>query len=250
MPTLGYQLYSSRKSPLPETMTMVADVGYATVEGYGALFQDPDAVATLKAGLDATGLTMPTAHFGVDMVRQNAGAVIEMCKLLGIQSVIYPYLQPDERPKDARGWTGLGAELAEISKPILDAGLDVAWHNHDFEVADLGIPETPLDLIMNASDALQLELDLAWVHRGGRDPIEFTQRYKDRLLVAHLKDVAADGDNADEDGWADLGHGVMDWATLYAELGKTSVQHLVVEHDNPSDHHRFAKRSFDTVAGY
>ena len=250
MPALGYQLYSSRNFSLTDTLPMLAQIGYSKVEGYGALFQDNAAIATLEKGLKDTGLVMPSAHFGVNMVRSDPKTVIRLCGQLDIQSVIYPYLMPEDRPTDAKGWATLGQDLAEIAKPLLDAGLDIAWHNHDFEVADLGIPETPLDLLMQASDVMQLELDLAWVHKGGRDPVAFLQRYSDRMLVAHLKDVAADGANADEDGWADLGHGTMDWATLYTEIGKTSAQHLVVEHDNPSDHQRFAQRSFDTVSGY
>ena len=250
MPPLGYQLYSSRNFPLAETLTMVADIGYSKVEGYGALFEDPDAITTLQAGLAKTGLTMPTAHFGIDMVRDTPTEVITTCAKLGIETVVYPYLDPDARPSNAKGWADLGADLATYAKPLTDAGLGIAWHNHDFEVVDLGIPETPLDLIMQASDEMLLELDLAWVHIGGRDPIDFLQQYATRMVVAHLKDVAPQGENANEDGWADLGHGRMDWATLYAEIGKTAAQHLIVEHDNPSDHKRFAQRSFDTVANF
>ena len=58
-----------------------------------------------------------------------------------------------------------------------------------------------------------------------------------------MKDIAAPGSNADEDGWADLGQGTVEWGRLMAALTKTPVKHFVLEHDNPKDHARFAERS-------
>ena len=46
------------------------------------------------------------------------------------------------------------------------------------------------------------------------------------------------------DGWADVGHGTLDWKGLMAALrGKTPARYFVMEHDNPSDYERFARRS-------
>ena len=43
MTDYSYQLYSSRNfGPLPDTLKMVADLGYTQVEGYGALLGDPE----------------------------------------------------------------------------------------------------------------------------------------------------------------------------------------------------------------
>jgi hypothetical protein len=41
-----------------------------------------------------------------------------------------------------------------------DAGLDYGWHNHDFEMADLGGGARPLDLILQADEGLSLEFDV------------------------------------------------------------------------------------------
>ena len=45
------------------------------------------------------------------------------------------------------------------------------------------------------------------------------------------------GESADEDGWADVGHGTIDWAGLMAALrAKTPARYFIMEHDNPNDH--------------
>jgi sugar phosphate isomerase/epimerase len=67
--------------------------------------------------------------------------------------------------------------------------------------------------------------------------------YGSRLLAAHLKDIAPKGENADEDGWADLGHGTIAWATILPALRKAGCTYFVMEQDKPNDHHRFASRA-------
>ncbi|MDP5217329.1 sugar phosphate isomerase/epimerase [Ruegeria sp. 2205SS24-7] len=244
MTAFGYQLYSSRNfPPLTDTLPMLAGLGYEEIEGYGALFQDANLLRELRIAMEQTGLRMPTAHFGVDFVRQSPTEVTGLCRQIGIETVFFPFLMPEKRPSDAQGWEAFGKSLSEIGKPLQDAGLAFGWHNHDFELADLGVPEAPLDLILQASEDLVLELDVAWVARGGRDPFDYISRYKDRLRAAHIKDTAPDGACADEDGWADVGQGTLDWVSLHAALQGTSTRHFIMEHDNPSDHVRFATRS-------
>ena len=52
-----------------------------------------------------------------------------------------------------------------------------------------------------------------------------------------------------EDGWADVGQGVVDWKTIMAALKMAGCKNFVLEHDNPSDHTRFATRSAAFVKG-
>ena len=106
-----------------------------------------------------------------------------------------------------------------------------------------------MDLIMQGSDDLMVELDIAWVQVGGQIPFRWIEKYKDRILSAHIKDIAPSGERQDEDGWADVGYGVMDWPGLFRALDQTTVEYFVMEHDNPSDDTRFAKRSIDTCKG-
>jgi sugar phosphate isomerase/epimerase len=244
MTDFSYQLYSSRKfGPLDATLRMVADAGYTQVEGYGGLYADDSALNALEKGLKGTGLAMPTGHFGFDMVAKDAKRTLGLAKTLGLKGVIVPYIMPDDRPKDAKGWSAYGKALAEAGKPYRDAGLFFGYHNHDFEYVAVDGGHLPLDLILGADDSLALEFDVAWCVRGGKDPMATIARYGSRVRAAHVKDIAPAGQNADQDGWADVGDGTMPWPALMAALRRAGTTYFVAEHDNPSDDRRFAARS-------
>ncbi|WP_392341953.1 hypothetical protein [Phaeobacter sp. BS52] len=71
-----------------------------------------------------------------------------------------------------------------------EAGFVFGWHNHDFELADLGGGVMPLDLIAGASPELKLELDLGWTARAGHNPVAMVERFAGQIHAAHIKDVA------------------------------------------------------------
>lgn len=244
MTDFSYQLYSSRMfPPLPDTLRMLADLGYAQVEGYGALYADASSLGVLETGLKDTGLTMPTGHFSYDMCRDEPARVLEITKTLGVSAVIVPYILPDQRPRDATGWNAYAKGLAEVGKRFTDAGLRFGYHNHDFEFKPTTGGALPIDLILGADPLIRLEFDVAWAVRAGADPMATIATYGPRLLAAHLKDIAPKGENLDEDGWADFGHGIIAWATILPALRKADCTYFVMEHDKPSDHRRFASRA-------
>ena len=128
-----------------------------------------------------------------------------------------------------------------------DAGITFGWHNHDFEFVATPEGDLPMDLIAQISGDMMLELDLGWVLRAGHDPLEWIAKYADQIATVHIKDIAPDGQCADEDGWADVGHGVQDWDAIHKALQDAGIDHYVIEHDNPNDHVRFATRSLATL---
>jgi len=66
-------------------------------------------------------------------------------------------------------------------------------------------------------------------------------------IAFHIKDIAPAG-TAEEDGWADVGHGTIDWKALWPHIAKApKAGILVAEHDNPADWKRFAERSFASI---
>lgn len=248
MTPISYQLYSSRNySPLAKTLGMLGELGYHQVEGYGGLFTEATDMGQLKADLDANGLHMSTCHFGLDVVRDQPNTIISYAKALNMEVVFVPAVPAEQRVKSAAGWEALGNTLAEIGKPLQDAGIKFGWHNHAFEFAAIDSEQLPLELILAGDDSLLLELDIAWCVVGKQDPMAWIKRYADRLISVHIKDLAPEGTCVDEDGWADVGHGTMDWPLLMKALDDTAMQYRVMEHDNPNDHQRFASRSIDTL---
>lgn len=244
----SYQLYSSRNfGPIEATLSMLAAAGYKQVEGYGALFSDAAAAAELAKSVETHGLTMPTAHFSLEMVEENPAESVAIAKALNLEAVYVPYLAAEDRPTDAEGWKAIGARTQRALEPLMAAGLDIGWHNHEFEITDAGNGQTVMDCLLEGGPDLKLELDLAWVLVGGADPVEYINKYADKLSTVHIKDRAPEGECADEDGWADVGRGVMDWPAIKTALEGTRTKYFAVEHDNPKDDKRFATRSMETL---
>lgn len=241
---LSYQLYSSRNfGPLAKTLKMVSDLGYRRVEGYGSLYAELVDVDALTQALDQNSLSMASGHVSLEMVEAEPQRVIDVAARLGMTSIFVPHLAAPARPDTVEGWTAFGRLLNEAGKPLKDAGLRFGWHNHDFEFAPLADGTFPLDAILEGGPEIDLQLDVAWLQRGGQDPFEWLPKLNGRIVAAHVKDIAPEGQAMDEDGWADVGHGVMDWPGLIPALGELGCDLFVVEHDNPNDDARFARRS-------
>ena len=247
---IAYQLYSSRNfPPLAATCKMLADAGIGGTEGFGGLYADEASLTETAAALKGAGLTMKTGHFGLGQIEDTPDWALNVAKTLGVERLYVPHIMADLRPTDGAGWRAFGARLEKAFAPIRAAGLGTGWHNHDFEFkacADGTIPEVAL---LEGGPTLEVELDVAWVVRGGSDPLDWIRRYAGRITAAHVKDIAPAGQNADEDGWADVGQGTVDWKTIMAALKTAGCKHFVLEHDNPSDPKRFATRSAAYVKG-
>lgn len=250
MTDFSYQLYSSRNVPLNVTLPMLRELGYVAVEGYGALYAEPSKVAELKRQLDATALAMPTGHFGLDMLETEPDRVLEIAVELGIETIYCPHVGPDDRPDSAAGYFSFGQRLTDAAKPIRDAGLGFGWHNHDFEFRRLADGALPIEALFEGGPDLEWEADLAWVIKGGGDPMDWIGTYRTRITAVHVKDIAPEGENTDEDGWADVGHGTVDWPGLITALEQTSCHRFIMEHDKPSDPARFAERSIAAAKSF
>ena len=244
------QLYSARNfQPWDKVLKVVGEAGYKEVEGFGAVYADP---AGFRKELDRNGLSMPTGHFSIDTLEGDFDGAKRIADALGIKTMICPYLVAEARPEaTAAGWRGFGERLAKVGERARRDGYGFAWHNHDFEFKKLADGSTPQEHILAAAPDVGWEIDVAWVVRGGDDPLPWIDRYGKRIVAVHVKDIAKPGQGLDEDGWADVGHGTIDWKGLLKALReKTAAKHFVMEQDNPNDFGRFARRSIESVNTY
>jgi len=238
----SFQLYSARNfQPWDRVLKMLGEAGYSQVEGFGGVYEDPQA---FRAELDRNGLSMPTGHFSIDALEGDFDGVRRIADAFGTTLLVCPYLVAEARPTDTAGWRGFGERLAKVGETAKAAGYGFAWHNHDFEFKQLADGSVPMEHILSAAPGIGWEIDVAWVARGGGDPLPWIDRHGRRIVAVHVKDMARPGEGLDEDGWSDVGHGTMDWPKLFKALkAKAQAGYFIMEQDNPNDIERFARRS-------
>ncbi len=240
----SYQLYSARnEASLDDTLRTLKQLGYAQVEGWGGQFADP---AGLAASLENAGLVMPTAHMGYTQLT-DTDAALKIADTVGIETVYCP-APPNADYRDGKAdWEELADGLGKIAAAFKAAGKGFGYHNHHWEFVKLASGKTPIELILGSAD-MQWELDLAWAVKAGEDPVAWMDRMGSRITAVHVKDIAPAGEKVDEDGWADVGTGTLDWPALMADAKvKTRAKYFVMEHDKPSDAIRFARASINSV---
>ncbi len=241
----SFQLYSARNvDPITSILPKLKQLGYAEVEGFGGLYSD---AAGLADAIKSAGLTMPTGHFGLDQLKDTSTA-LKTAETLGIKTLFCPAIPQDQRRQGEDGWKALAATLSELAETYKAEGYGFGWHNHDFEFVELESGKRPMEIILDEAPNIAWECDVAWVVRGKQDPMAWIERYADRVVAIHVKDIAPAGECVDEDGWADVGHGTIDWKTMLQNVtSKTKAKWFVMEHDKPSDADRFARRSIEAL---
>ncbi len=238
---IAYQLYSSRHfPPLPDHFPLLKEMGYDAVEPWLPAYQDDP--ATFRRQIDDAGLGCRGFHMPLAGLVREPDKYIEIALTLGALYMIPPFVPAEERENTADFWQGIGAKLAEGAARAAAHGLKVAWHNHDFEFVALPDGSRPIDHILGAGEDVYFEIDCGWIVRAGADPAAELTRYADRIVAIQPKDTAPIGTEED-DGWAATGDGIIDWPALAPLFRKTRADHIVTEHDNPSDWQAFASRS-------
>ena len=141
----------------------------------------------------------------------------------------------------------LGSLLTQLGKRTADLGIPLGYHNH---LNTLSQSPANLDLILENSDPkyVGLELDTAHLVAGGGDPAKAIEKYHDRLLFLHLKDVRdipADTPKAKYPfEFVELGRGRVNIPSVFAALDKVKFHGwAVVELDRVTDKSRTPKES-------
>lgn len=230
---IAVQMYTLRNvASLEEQLKIVHDAGIHAVETVGT--QNASA-ADLKRLLDKYSIQVVSTHVQLSDLRSDLDKVVAFNKSIGNSVLVVPYLKKEERPTDAAGWTALGKELGAISNKVRAKGMTLAYHNHDFEIVDFN-GKTGLELMFEgAGPKLEAELDLAWIARAGYDPAALLGKFRGRVFAVHAKDNAPTGQAKEEDGFAALGKGVLNWNAILPAAARAGVRWYIIEHDHPLD---------------
>jgi inosose dehydratase len=194
--------------------------------------------------LSSSGVRIDPAFEAEEIAKHTANAKF-------VHDVGGLYLQvTDERPKDRAitpaDYKRLGWRISEIGKRTADLGVSLGYHNH---MGTLGERPEEVDQILQAADPryAKLELDVAHYFQGGGDPAKAIEKYGDRLLFLHIKDVEPLTGNTDAKRpyrFVELGRGNVDLPAVFNALHKVNFRGwAIVELDAVPDKTRTPKES-------
>ncbi|NIG56363.1 sugar phosphate isomerase/epimerase [Chitinophaga sp. Cy-1792] len=242
---LGLQLYSlnaQMKTDPAGTLRQVAAFGYQDLETYGFNHggnkfywnMDPK---TFKAMLQDNNLTTSSGHYDIDKFLLNGVSTDERRKyvdqciagahVLGQEYIVWPWLDPQLRNPEK--FHLLATTLNEIGEQVSKAGLQLLYHNHNFEFEQMN-GQLGYDIILAETDPqlVKLELDLYWSIRSGQQPEKLFRKQPGRFAVWHIKDM--DRENPDLHTY--VGNGTIDFTTITPLAGVSGLKRIFVEQGN------------------
>lgn len=225
---IGLQLYTLRTlfaaDPIG-TLKRVARIGYREVEIGGAGYEAMDH-RLLRRAMDQLGLTAPSLHVGIEMLRTDQAGAVRMARTLGAGTLVVPWVGEDQRGVAA--WDRLLSDLSRFGRSLRAEGLALAWHNHDFEFTPRPDGTLPFDRLLAECDPdlVGIELDVFWAVRAKIDAVALIERLKGRIFALHLKDMTQSG------AMAAVGAGTIDFAAILKRSAASGVRHLYVENDD------------------
>jgi sugar phosphate isomerase/epimerase len=240
---IGLQLYTVREAMLKDpadTLSRVAKIGFNSVEGatytgtqkfYG---MDPAAFSKL---LKSNGLIMPSAHYRLGEEKSKGEIVkgtilhewdkaVDDAAAVGLKYMVCAFLSPDERG-GLDHYKYVADQLNIAGERCKKAGIQLCYHNHDFEFIKQD-DKYPFDILLGADkDLVKMEMDIYWVTKAGMDPVELFNQHPGRFPLWHLKDM----DNTPQKAFTEVGNGVINYKEILKHQKKAGLQYFFVEQD-------------------
>lgn len=235
---VGLQLYSLREL-LPKdvkgTLQKVSLAGYTQVELYGFNIKDQFwglKPVELKKILEENHLKPISGHFNMTPYfkigeQAELKAAIDAAKILGLKYVTIPWLNPDVRIS-AGDYRTMAKRLNYAGQLCKNAGLKLAYHNHDFEFIKYG-NETGMEILLKNTDKklVNFEMDIYWVIRSGIQPYALFKANPGRFVMWHIKDM----DKSDPTLNAEVGSGTIDYKDIFKQAKLSGMKYFFVEHE-------------------
>lgn len=180
------------------------------------------------------GTKMPTDDQGNPIqlppmrnLKENMQEIVDEVAEGGIEYLVCANI-PTNTPEEV-------AEAVEIltktGEACEKAGLQLAYHNHDWEFRKVG-DSTPYEVFLSqiSPNLMKMELDLAWTAKAGMDPVALFKEHPGRFPLWHVKDISADMLMLKP-----VGQGVLDFKRLFKHAKMAGLRYPFIEHDMPED---------------
>jgi sugar phosphate isomerase/epimerase len=260
---IGLELYTVGKEMEEDprgTLKQVASVGYKEVE---LSPMSKIGAKELRQMLDEVGLKNPAGHYMLPDLLKDLDGKMAFAKEMGqhYMVVTVPWIADVSRVKADPKAGQMGFFMALLSAFTLDdykwsaeqfnkvgeqvkkAGLQLGYHNHNFEFKKFEGGVTGYDEFLRLTDAdlVKLEMDCGWVTVAGHDPVEYLKKFPERYKLLHIKDfkkgftpthkLGEQGEGAPVP--TELGRGGIDYSKIFAVLKKGQIDSIFVEQEPP-----------------
>jgi sugar phosphate isomerase/epimerase len=240
---IGLQLYTVRdameKDPTG-TLAKVAEIGYTSVEAatytgtekfYGMTAPE------FKKALKQDGLVMPSAHYrlGQEMPKSEIvkgtmlhdwDKAVDDAAEVGLKYMVCAWLAEEERGT-LDHYKYVADQLNIAGERCKKSGIQLCYHNHDFEFIKQG-DTYPYDILLGADkDLVKLEIDLYWITKAAQDPFKLFNEHPGRFPLWHVKDM----DNTPERNFTEVGSGVIDFKEIFKYKRLAGMKYFFVEED-------------------
>lgn len=218
------QLYVFTRSSMLEddvegVLGRMAEAGYEAIEGM--LGRPPIA----RDVVDAVGLRYLAPHCGLRNV-EPLSDTIRFCRAMGAEAICSSGLLTwDKRSGD--DYRASAEALNRIGAKLQAEGIELLYHNHDFEFLEVEPGKTGMDLLLESLDSrlVRLCFDAGWVWVAGHDPAQFLAEHGEKIGLLHMRDFLGRES-------VPLGQGDMELTAVCAEAAKLpNLRALVVEQD-------------------
>lgn len=239
----GLTLYTVRedmKTQPKEVIQKISDLGYKYIEAAGYDNGKFHGMAPLdfKNYLNEKGLTPISTHMPT-VTLDNADKLIADAKAAGFKYFVIPVPPMEHFKFDAATRTISMSEdveaitdiLNKVGKKCKDAGMELLYHNHDFEFKKNSKGVVPMDYFLTHVDPqlVNFQMDLYWVTKAGADPVAYFEKYPGRFILWHVKDMDKEG------RFAPVGEGTIDFARILAKKELAGMKYYIVEQDMTFD---------------
>lgn len=184
-PEVSVQLYTIRndiRANLDRALGRIAQLGFTTVEAFDFVGR----VDEYGQAFARHGLTPDSAHAG--LLDVEVAPIFEAAAALGVRTIIEPSV-PADRWTTRADISDTASRLNELAPLAKTYGVQLGYHNHDWEIESTFDGTTALELLANELDPeIVLEVDTYWAAVGGQDVPSLLHRLGDRVKYLHVKD--------------------------------------------------------------
>ena len=229
---IGLQLYSIRDSinnDVPAAIAKVADMGYTFVEpaGYrdGKFYgMDPE---EFKALCEKNGMFVLSSHTSHDLPDSanyaETMAWWDQCIDAHVAAGAKYIVQPSMGRSAYESIENIGlwcAYFNEVGAKCNAKGIRFGYHNHANEFTTVFGDTILYDFMLQNTDPAKVmfQLDLYWCVEGGKNPVDYFNKYPGRFELWHIKDVEEIGAS-----------GKMDFEAIWAGRDISGMKYGIVE---------------------